>query len=48
MSLAEAVSTNEQTVDRLYRSIRSLRIYEGTTEVQQVVIARHILKDSAR
>ncbi len=38
----------EQTVDRLYRSVRSLRIYEGTTEVQQVVIARQIIKDSAR
>lgn len=38
----------EQTVDRLYRSIRSLRIYEGTTEVQQVVIARQIFKDDAR
>ncbi len=38
----------EQTVDRLYRSVRSLRIYEGTTEVQQVVIARQIFKDSAR
>ncbi len=26
-------------VDRLYRSVRSLRIYEGTTEIQQLVIA---------
>jgi acyl-CoA dehydrogenase len=33
------------TVDRLYRSIRSLRIYEGTTEIQQLVVARDLLKD---
>ena len=32
------------TVDRLYRSVRSLRIYEGTTEIQQLVIARHLIK----
>jgi alkylation response protein AidB-like acyl-CoA dehydrogenase len=33
-------------VDRLYRSIRALRIYEGTTEIQQLVIARELLKSS--
>jgi acyl-CoA dehydrogenase len=30
-------------VERLYREIRSLRIYEGASEVQKVVIARHVL-----
>ena len=30
-------------VERLYREIRSLRIYEGTTEVQQLVIAGQII-----
>ncbi|MGH7537970.1 MAG: acyl-CoA dehydrogenase family protein [Gemmatimonadales bacterium] len=34
----------EHPVDRLYRSIRSLRIYEGTTEIQQLVIAGQLLK----
>jgi acyl-CoA dehydrogenase len=34
-----------QTVERLYREIRSLRIYEGATEVQQLIIAREILKE---
>lgn len=29
-----------QTVERLYREIRALRIYEGATEVQKIVIAR--------
>jgi acyl-CoA dehydrogenase len=31
-------------VERLYREIRSLRIYEGATEVQQLIIARELLK----
>jgi acyl-CoA dehydrogenase len=31
-------------VERLYREIRPLRIYEGATEVQQLVIARGIIK----
>jgi alkylation response protein AidB-like acyl-CoA dehydrogenase len=31
-------------VERLYREIRSLRIYEGTTEVQKLVIAGQVLK----
>jgi acyl-CoA dehydrogenase len=32
------------TVERLYREIRSLRIYEGATEVQKLIIAREILR----
>jgi acyl-CoA dehydrogenase len=32
------------TVERLYREIRALRIYEGATEVQQLIIARELLK----
>ena len=35
-----------QTVERLYREIRSLRIYEGASEVQQLIIARELLKDT--
>lgn len=30
-------------VERLYRSIRALRIYEGATEIQKIIIARHLL-----
>lgn len=37
-----------QTVERLYREIRPLRIYEGATEVQQLIIARELLKDAGR
>jgi acyl-CoA dehydrogenase len=33
-----------QAVERLYREVRSLRIYEGATEVQKLIIARETLK----
>jgi len=33
-----------ETVERLYREIRALRIYEGATEVQQLIIGRDVLK----
>ena len=33
-----------ESVERLYREIRALRIYEGATEVQQLIIARELLK----
>lgn len=32
-------------VEHLYRDIRSLRIYEGATEVQQLIIGKSVLKD---
>ena len=32
-----------QTVERLYREIRALRIYEGASDVQKVIIARETL-----
>jgi alkylation response protein AidB-like acyl-CoA dehydrogenase len=33
----------EHPVERLYRAVRALRIYEGTTEIQHLVIADHLL-----
>lgn len=30
-------------LERLYRDIRPLRVYEGTTEIQKIVIARQVL-----
>ena len=33
-----------EVVERLYREIRSLRIYDGATEVQKLIIARELLK----
>jgi acyl-CoA dehydrogenase len=34
----------DSPVDRLYRSVRALRIYEGTTEIQHLIIAGQLLK----
>ena len=39
--------TRGQTVERLYREIRALRIYEGATEVQKLIVGREVLKESA-
>jgi acyl-CoA dehydrogenase len=30
--------------ERLYRDVRALRIYEGTSEIQKMIIARELLK----
>lgn len=37
---------HDAPVERLYREIRALRIYEGASEVQQLIIARELLKDA--
>jgi acyl-CoA dehydrogenase len=34
----------DHPVDRLYRSVRALRIYEGTTEIQHLIIAGQLIK----
>jgi acyl-CoA dehydrogenase len=34
-------------VERLYRETRALRIYEGASEVQKVIIARELLRDGS-
>jgi acyl-CoA dehydrogenase len=31
-------------MERLYRDVRALRIYEGTSEIQKVIIARELLR----
>ena len=35
------------TVERLYREIRALRIYEGTSEIQKLIIAQQTMRDFA-
>ena len=34
-------------MERLSREVRALRIYEGATEVQKMIIARELLKGGA-
>jgi acyl-CoA dehydrogenase len=34
------------TVERLYREVRALRIYEGTSEIQKLLVARELLKEA--
>jgi acyl-CoA dehydrogenase len=34
-------------LESLYRDIRSLRIYEGASEVQQLIIGKSVLKGGA-
>jgi alkylation response protein AidB-like acyl-CoA dehydrogenase len=35
----------EYPVERFYRDARVFTIYEGTSEIQRIVISNHILKD---
>jgi acyl-CoA dehydrogenase len=37
-----------EITERLYREIRALRIYEGATEVQKLIIGRELMKNTAR
>jgi acyl-CoA dehydrogenase len=37
----------EYGIERFYRDVRLFRIYEGTTQIQQLVIARNLLRDAA-
>jgi acyl-CoA dehydrogenase len=34
-------------MEELYRDVRALRIYEGATEIQKIVIARQAIADHA-
>ncbi|MGD9044289.1 MAG: acyl-CoA dehydrogenase [Desulfobacterales bacterium] len=40
--------TKEYPVERYYRDARVFTIYEGTSEIQRVVISNHILKDKRK
>ncbi len=36
---------SEYPVERIYRDVRLMRIYEGTTQIQQLIIARNLIAD---
>jgi acyl-CoA dehydrogenase len=38
----------EYAVERFYRDVRLFRIYEGTTQIQQLVIARSMIRNAKR
>jgi butyryl-CoA dehydrogenase len=40
--------TKEYDVERFYRDARVFTIYEGTSQIQKIVIANEILKDKSR
>ena len=40
--------TKEYVVERLYRDARVFTIYEGTSEIQRVVISNHVFNDKRR
>jgi acyl-CoA dehydrogenase len=37
----------EYPIERFYRDVRLFRIYEGTSQIQQIVIARNMLREAA-
>jgi alkylation response protein AidB-like acyl-CoA dehydrogenase len=43
-----AKATKEYPVERFYRDARVFTIYEGTSEIQRIVISNHILKDKRK
>ncbi|MEO7727555.1 MAG: acyl-CoA dehydrogenase family protein [Burkholderiales bacterium] len=38
----------ESAVERFYRDVRLFRLYEGTSQIQQLVIARHLIRNAGR
>ncbi|MBT9464212.1 acyl-CoA dehydrogenase family protein [Hydrogenophaga sp.] len=39
---------SEYGIERFYRDVRLFRIYEGTTQIQQIVIARNMVREASR
>ena len=39
---------SEYSIERFYRDVRLFRLYEGTSQIQQIVIARNMIKEAQR
>ena len=39
---------SEYGIERFYRDVRLFRLYEGTTQIQQIVIARQMVREAGR
>jgi acyl-CoA dehydrogenase len=37
---------SEYAVERFYREVRLFRLYEGTSQIQQIIIARNMIRDA--
>ena len=37
---------SEYSIERFYRDVRLFRLYEGTTQIQQIIIARELIKQA--
>jgi acyl-CoA dehydrogenase len=37
----------DYAIERFYRDVRLFRLYEGTSQIQQLIIARNLIKDAA-
>jgi acyl-CoA dehydrogenase len=42
------VVVKDYPMERLYREVRSPRVYEGTSEIQRLIIAGRLIKGSGR
>jgi acyl-CoA dehydrogenase len=38
----------EHAMERFYRDVRLFRLYEGTSQIQQIVIARNMVREATR
>lgn len=38
---------SEYPIERFYRDVRLFRLYEGTTQIQQIIIARNMIKEAS-
>lgn len=38
---------SEYAVERFYRDVRLLRLYEGTSQIQQIIIARNMMREAS-
>ena len=47
-SSAARANVAEYGIERFYRDVRLFRIYEGTSQIQQIVIARNMIKQARR
>ena len=37
---------NDNVAERFYRDVRLFRLYEGTTQIQQIIIARNMVREA--